>query len=92
MADYDPVSLDAVCNAGVDVFGDDTPNPPIGPVTLRGLPFVIGPETPSRERCLVVPTSPVSVEVGRQAQRVIVAHRLLEPTGPAGHGVGRSAA
>ena len=45
MADYEPVPLDAVCNAGVDVFGDDTPNPPIGPVTLRGLPFVIGSET-----------------------------------------------
>jgi hypothetical protein len=92
MADYEPVSLDSVCNAGVDVFGDDTPNPPIGPVTLRGLPFVIGSETPSRDRCLVVPTSSVSVEVGRQARRVIIAHRLLEPSGPAGHGVGAAVA
>lgn len=91
-ADYEPVFLDAVCNAGVDVFGDDTPNPPIGRVTLRGLPFVIGPETPSRDRCLVVPTSSVSVEVGRHAQRVVVAHRLLEPSGPAGHGVGTAVA
>ena len=92
MADYEPVPLDAVCNAGVDVFGDDTPNPPIGPVTLRGLPFVIGSESPSKDRCLVVPTSSVSVEVGRQAKRVIIAHRLLEPSGPAGHGVGTAVA
>jgi hypothetical protein len=92
MADYEPVPLDTVCNAGVDVFGDDTPNPPIGPVTLRGLPFVIGSESPSKDRCLVIPTSSVSVEVGRQAKRVIIAHRLLEPSGPAGHGVGTAVA
>ena len=59
---------------------------------LRGLPFLIGPEPPSAERCLLLPDAPVSVAIGRLARRVIVAHRLLEPGAPAGHAVGQTVA
>ena len=35
--------------------------PPLGRVDLRGLPFLIGPEPPSAERCFLLPGAPVSV-------------------------------
>ena len=59
---------------------------------LRGLPFLIGPEPPSAERCLLLPGTPTSVGIGRLARQVIVAHRLLEPGAPAGHAVGQAVA
>ena len=88
MAGYEPVTIESVCNAGVDALEDAAGDLPLGRVELRGLPFLVGSDTPSKERCFVVPTAPVSIEVGRTARRVIIAHRLLKPGGPAGHGVG----
>ncbi len=92
MPGYEPLDLDAQCNAGVEALGDPDVEPAIGRVELRGLPFLIGSDPPARDRCFVVPRSPVSVDVGRAARRVVVAHRLLEPAGPAGHGVGSTVA
>src|SRR5215475_15567992 len=92
MPSYEPVDLSAVCNAGVSVFGDQPGDVPLGRVDLRGLPFLIGSEPPSAERCFLMPGSPTSVGIGRLARRVIVAHRLLEPGAPAGHAVGRAVA
>jgi hypothetical protein len=92
MPSYEPVDLSAVCNAGVDVLGDEPGDPPLGRVDLRGLPFLIGSEPPSAERCFLQPGSPTSVGIGRLARRVIFAHRLLEPGAPAGHAVGQPVA
>src|SRR6185437_9374903 len=92
MPSYEPVDLSAVCNAGVDVLGDEPGDVRLGRVDLRGLPFLIGPEPPSARRCFLLPGAPVSVGIGRHARRVIVAHRLLEPVAPAGHGAGRTVA
>src|ERR1700757_3899644 len=92
MPSYEPVDLSAVCNAGVGVLGDEPGDAPLGRVELRGLPFVIGPEPPSAERCFLLPSVPVSAGIGRLARRLIVAHRLLEPGAPAGHAVGQPVA
>jgi len=92
MASYQPVDLSAVCNAGLDVLGDEPGAVPLGRVDLRGLPFLIGPEPSAGERCFLLPGVPTSVAIGRSAPRVIVAHRLLEPGGPAGHAVGQPVA
>jgi hypothetical protein len=92
MPSYEPVDLSAACNAGLEVLGDEPGEIPLGRAELRGLPFLIGPQSPSAQRCLLLPSSPTSVEVGRPARRVIIAHRLLEPGGPAGHGVGQAVA
>jgi hypothetical protein len=92
MRSYEPVDLSAVCNAGVDVLGDQPGEVPLGKVDLRGLPFLVGSEPPSVERCFVLPGTPMSVGIGRLARRVIVAHRLLEPGAPAGHAVGQAVA
>ncbi len=92
MPSYEPVDLSAACNAGVDVLGDEPGDVPLGRVDLRGLPFLIGPEPPSAERCFLLPGAPVTVGIGRRARRVIVAHRLLEPGAPAGHAVGQAVA
>jgi hypothetical protein len=92
MPSYQPVDLSTVCNAGVDVLGDEPGDVPLGRVDLRGLPFLIGSEPPTAERCFLLPGVPTPVDVGRRAQRVIVAHRLLEPGAPAGHAVGRAVA
>ena len=92
MASYQPVDLSAACNAGVEVLGDEPGDVPLGNVELRGLPFLIGSESPSAQRCFLLPDAPTSVEIGRLAPRVIIAHRLLEPGAPAGHAVGQTVA
>src|SRR3984957_16299750 len=92
MPSYEPVDLSGACNAGVDVLGDEPGDPPLGRASLRGLPFLIGSQPPSAQRCYLLPSAPVSVGIGWLAQRVIVAHRLLEPGGPAGHAVGQHVA
>jgi len=92
MPSYEPVDLSAACNAGVEVLGDEPGDVPLGRVDLRGLPFLIGPEPASAERCFLLPGAPTLVGIGRLAQRVIVAHRLLEPGAPAGHAVGQTVA
>ena len=92
MPSYEPVDLSAACNAGVEVLGDEPGDVPLGRVELRGLPFLIGSEPPSAQRCFLLPAAATSVGVGRLAPRVIVAHRLLEPGGPAGHAVGQTVA
>ena len=89
---YEPVDLSAACNAGVEVLGDEPGDVPLGRVDLRGLPFLIGPEPPSAERCFLLPGVPVPIGIGRVARQVIVAHRLLEPGAPAGHAVGKTVA
>ena len=40
MADYKPVDLSALCNAGLDVL-KEKPNTPIGDQSFRGLPFQV---------------------------------------------------
>jgi hypothetical protein len=92
MPSYEPVDLSAACNAGVEVLGDEPGDVPLGRVNLRGLPFLIGSEPPSAERCFLLPGAPASAGIGRLAPRVIVAHRLLEPGAPAGHAVGQTVA
>jgi hypothetical protein len=87
MADFEPVDLRGVCNAGVDAL-EQAPLD-LGRVELRGLPFLIGP---ARDRCFVVADAPVSIAIGRPARRIIVAHRQLQPAAPAGHGVGATVA
>jgi len=92
MPGYEPVDLSATCNAGVDVLGGEGGDVPLGQATLRGLPFLIGPEPASAERCFLLPSVPTPVGIGRLAPRVIIAHRLLEPGAPAGHAVGQAVA
>ena len=92
MPSYEPVDLSASCNAGLEVLGNEPGDVPLGRVTLRGLPFLIGSEPPSAQRCLLLPGAPVSVGIGRLAPRVIVAHRLLEPGAPADHAAGQAVA
>jgi hypothetical protein len=89
---YEPVDLSAACNAGVDVLGDEPGDIPLGRVDLRGLPFLIGSDPPSAQRCFLLPAAPARVGIGRTARAVIIAHRLLEPGAPAGHAVGRTVA
>ncbi|HXO13293.1 MAG TPA: hypothetical protein VN871_13110, partial [Mycobacterium sp.] len=92
MPSYEPVDLSAVCNAGVDVLGDAPGDVPLGRVELRGLPFLIGSQPPSAQRCFLLPGAAIAVGIGRPARRVIVAHRLLEPGAPSGHAVGQTVA
>ena len=92
MPSYEPVDLSAACNAGVEVLGDEPGDVPLGRVDLRGLPFLIGSEPLSAERCFLLPGAAMTVGIGRLARRVIIAHRLLEPGAPAGHAVGQAVA
>jgi 4-aminobutyrate aminotransferase-like enzyme len=58
MPGYEPVDLSGVCNAGVDALGGEPGDVPLGRVDLRGLPFLIGAEPPSKERCFLLPDVP----------------------------------
>jgi len=69
MPSYEPVDLSGVCNAGVDVLGDEPGDAPLGRVDLRGLPFLIGPQAPSAEQCFLLPGAPVTVGIGRLVVR-----------------------
>jgi hypothetical protein len=75
MPSYEPVDLSAACNAGTGVLGDEPGDVPLGRVDLRGLPFLIGSEPPSAERCFLQPGSPTSVRIDRQARRSYITAR-----------------
>src|SRR5262249_40189134 len=87
-----PVALWAACTGGVAVLGDEPGDLRLGRVERRGLPFLIGSEPTSADRCFLLPSAPTPVGIGRLARRVIIAHRLLEPGAPAGHAVGGAVA
>ena len=76
MADYEPVDLSAVYNAGVDVL-DQEAEPAIGEQEFRGLPFLIGGED-SAFIALKGDDAAVTIPVGKSVHTVVVAHRLLD--------------
>ncbi len=82
MSDYLPLDLSSFCNAPLDLLaGRGTP--PSGAVSLRGLPFQVGPADPaaSGPRLLAAGAAhaaePVTLPIGQPAHRVIVLHVLL---------------
>ncbi|MEN9937054.1 MAG: hypothetical protein RLZZ387_3633 [Chloroflexota bacterium] len=82
MMDYQPLDIGPLCNAGAELYGAEA-KPPTGRVTLRGLPFLIGGETPDPTRCLVAlgprgAEEPVTISVGAVARHVLFAHALLD--------------
>jgi hypothetical protein len=80
--DYEPVDLSPACNAGPEVL-EGPRRPPIGDVTIHGIPFLIG-DGATADRCFISlgPGEGATVGVGRRADRVIVAHRWLRRLGP----------
>ncbi len=88
--DYGPVLLSNWCNAGQDVLPADRPAP-VGRLTMRGLPFVIGdPDAPDSPSFIVVRAGGdgVTVPIGRTAYSIVVAHRQLERVRADGSGAG----
>lgn len=95
MQDYQPLDLGPLCNAGAVIYGEEAAELPAGRTALRGLPFLVGPETPDLARCLVAlgpdAAAPVVVPVGAAACHVLFAHALLDSrllqNGPVGETV-----
>ena len=86
MQDYEPLDLSDVCNSNADVFAAGT-DVVLGRRILRGLPFLLGGGEKA-DRVVVAggALGVVVVPIGRSANRVILAHRLLDlpkesPTG-----------
>ena len=81
MADYQPLDISGWCNAGVSLLGE-VPEVALGRQTFRGLPFLIGAEDGAAgDRCYISfgdSNEGVTVPINETAQRVVVAHRLLE--------------
>src|SRR5207245_362402 len=75
---YRTVSLDGLCNAGVDLLAPHAA-PALGEVTLRGFPFAIADDP---GRCFVALGdglgSTVSVPLAGVAHNLLFAWRLLE--------------
>ena len=76
MADYEPINLSALCNAGVEVLGEGA-DPAVGERDFRGLPFLIGSEG-SAFIALEGGNDAVTIPVGKPVHTVVVAHRLLD--------------
>ena len=85
MADYEPLDLSHWCNADAAVLGEDQCLA-LGRQTMRGLPFMVGPEEADAGRpCLIALSGAdgsLSIPFDRRASRVIVAHSLLESSVP----------
>jgi len=80
MADYEPLDISSLCNAGPDTLGEDSGFEP-GRQSLRGLPFQVGDEGDPAADCLIAldGTSPgVTIPIDKPAHRVVVAHRMME--------------
>ena len=95
VTDYQPVSLDALCNAGVEALTDLTHEPPVGLQSFQGLPFQVGAPEPRPERCFLrcsAAAGAVTIPIGRACHAVIVAHTLLESQLMAGGPLGRPVA
>lgn len=75
--EYAAIRLDAAANASLALLPESS-RPSVGALTLRGLPFLVGPEP---DRCLVHlgdgGAAGVEVGLGRHARHLIFAHRLL---------------
>ncbi|MBI2298723.1 MAG: CehA/McbA family metallohydrolase [Armatimonadetes bacterium] len=80
MDDYLPLDLTPHLNAGPEL---PPGHPHLGAVTLRGLPFQIGPPDPAADGQRFVAAggshtlAPLRIPIGRPARHVIIAHRLL---------------
>ena len=102
MSDYEPLDISRWCNANVSILGKPSSNSalapppdgdaPMGLVSFRGLPFLVGEEGGSRDddRLVVLGdgTDLVLIPIGGTATYVVVAHRLLETDVPSGGPLG----
>lgn len=92
MADYKPIDLSTLCNAGPGLLPSNDP-PAIGAQVFRGLPFHVGKTNDSR--CFIrlgEGDAPVTVRIGATARHVIFAHRLLETDVTEGGQIGKHVA
>ncbi|NUP99886.1 MAG: CehA/McbA family metallohydrolase [Armatimonadetes bacterium] len=78
MNEYEPLDLSAYANADGTILPH--PNAPCGAVQVRGLPFLIGSETPGGQSLIVLEggQQAVRLPVGRPCRRLLVLHVLLE--------------
>ena len=77
MADYQPLDLSTLCNAGLKILGENT-EAPIGEQAFRGLPFLVGADGSKCFIALDSSSGSVTIPINQSARRVIMAHRLLE--------------
>ena len=82
MAAYEPLDLSSMCNTDPERLGGAL-DVPAGVHHFQGLPFLIGRADGKAAPCLLgfgegVSRQPVAVPVEKTAQRVVVAHRLLD--------------
>jgi hypothetical protein len=96
MAEYEPLDLSELCNAGLDVL--ERPGPPlIGAHVFHGLPFLIGRPEADDRACFLgfgrgLCEAPLRVPIERSARRVVVAHRLIDSDVPQGGQIGKPVA
>ncbi len=80
MADYEPLDISALYNAGAGVLGEGSGFEP-GAQSLRGLPFQVGDGADHGGDCLIAldgESGGVTIPVGKPAHRVLFAHRMME--------------
>src|SRR5690349_5350586 len=80
---YQPVDLSAFCTVGLEIL-DGLRQPPVGVQHFHGIPFLIGRADGTGPSFISVEpeAAPLTIPVGRVADRVIIAHRWLRHGGP----------
>ena len=76
MKEYEPLDLSVWCNAGPEILTEGE-QPPVGPQTFNGLPFLIG----GADRSFIAldgSSGSVTIPIDQTAMRIIFAQRLLE--------------
>ena len=73
MADYQPLDLSTLCNAGLEVLGANT-NAPLGKQAFRGLPFLVNMDSAKCFIALNDASGSVTIPIKQSARRVIIAH------------------
>ncbi|MCG9128871.1 CehA/McbA family metallohydrolase [Candidatus Poribacteria bacterium] len=89
MKDYQPISLEDLCNVNSEDI-DVNITSDVGPVSFHGLPFHISDGT----KTFLgfgdgANTEPIQIPVKSSAQRIIFVHRLLESRIPEGEVIGK---
>ncbi len=76
MSDYQPLDLSQLCNAGLEVLGENA-GAPIGEQLFRGLPFRINDDSANCFVAFDEASRGATIPVRQTATGVIIAHRLL---------------
>ena len=87
MKDYQALDITPWCNTGLEALGEGV-EAEVGSLSLRGLPFLVGSEQAGEgDNCFIAldgSDGSVTIPIDQTANRVVMAHRVMETELPLG--------